>query len=696
MKKAIEIFKKAIRTGKETIEAAYFGRLWVLGLLFAFLMPSIFPGFDVQNQIPILPFVFLVALVYFVLLQGVLFLQRRYFKKYISNFVVEVFLLIFCIYTLKEILYSVNGIGVRDDEWEWGIAAALTVVPWIFAHCVTLFFQGKNRILHGIFSVLMAIAVAGSGYFVFSQGWDRTENPTLHEIYQNEKIVSKYSVEVVEYGPDKELDFGILRMSDRASTSGWKGKLRNKIMGYGLGNIPYKGKIYLPVGMENVPLLLFVHGNHNMIADNMGGYDYLGRFLASQGYAFVTVDHSIFNAYMGAGTGNENDARALSLLEHANRLKKENELPDSPLYNRFDFSKLVLGGHSRGGEAAATAAYFNQNDFLVDDGFYSLPEKLEIAGVLAVAPTYGQYLPSDHSVELSHLSYLVLQGTHDQDVSSFQGMNQYKYVHPGEGQIKKQVLISKANHGQFNANWGRRDKSYPNGFFLNTEDLLKKEDQEKILEVYALGFMGKIDGKEEEIWRNLPKYLPKTRYFQRYEKGHLEMVANFEEDSRLETATIPEGKIFGEDMGIWKEELFETSTGNPSKDHVVKISLPREKSFVLEWNPLENSPQSLSMDVAFEEEPMDLEIALTDAFGNRSVVSSKDWILWEEKEETALTKWQQIAEEYQYKNSLQTLEIPIKAFQENNPDLYPGQIQKMEIFSEEYGEIYLDNIGFYS
>jgi predicted dienelactone hydrolase len=95
--------------------------------------------------------------------------------------------------------------------------------------------------------------------------------------------------------------------------------------------------------------LFLIHGNHNWITDSYLGYGYLGDYLASHGYVVVSVDENACN-----GLSNENDGRAVLLLENIRQLEAYNNEEGNPLHQKIDYGNLALAGHSRGGEAIAT------------------------------------------------------------------------------------------------------------------------------------------------------------------------------------------------------------------------------------------------------------------------------------------------------------------------------------------------------
>ena len=66
-------------------------------------------------------------------------------------------------------------------------------------------------------------------------------------------------------------------------------------------------------------MLFIIHGNHEYPVKSYLGYEYLGEFLASWGYAMVSVDEQCCNDLWG-----ENDGRAILLLENIKKIREQN------------------------------------------------------------------------------------------------------------------------------------------------------------------------------------------------------------------------------------------------------------------------------------------------------------------------------------------------------------------------------------
>ena len=201
-------------------------------------------------------------------------------------------------------------------------------------------------------------------------------------------------------------------------------KERWKYWGFDAKRLPVNGRVWYPEGPGPFPLVLIVHGNHNMKDFSDPGYAYLGELLASRGYIMASVDENFLNGNLRA----ENDARGWMLLQHLVAWRRFNADSASPLFRKVDLTRIALMGHSRGGEAVAVAAAFNRLPRYPDDARVTFNFGFDIRTLVAIAPVDGQYRPADQGTPLTDVNYLVLHGAHDSDVSTFMGQRQFQRI----------------------------------------------------------------------------------------------------------------------------------------------------------------------------------------------------------------------------------------------------------------------------
>ena len=72
-------------------------------------------------------------------------------------------------------------------------------------------------------------------------------------------------------------------------------KDRKGYWGFDAKQFPVNGRVWYPEGAGPFPLVLVVHGNHNMKDFSDPGYQYLGEHLASRGFILVSVDENFLN-----------------------------------------------------------------------------------------------------------------------------------------------------------------------------------------------------------------------------------------------------------------------------------------------------------------------------------------------------------------------------------------------------------------
>lgn len=368
-------------------------------------------------------------------------------------------------------------------------------------------------------------------------------------------------------------------------SKGWGMKLRRWFWGFDFEKFPRNGLVWYPGGEGPFPLILCVHGNHNMAEFSDPGYGYLGELFASRGFIFVSVDENFFNGHLFGALNAENDGRGWMLLQHLKVWREWNETAGHLFYAKVDMANIGLIGHSRGGEAVAVAGAFNRLSHYPDDATVDFDFDFAIKAIVAIAPSDGQYKPAGRPTPLENVNYLTLQGAHDADVSSFVGARQYNRVRFTDGNywFKTYIYSYRSNHGQFNTVWGDNDWGKPWGMILNRKALLDAEDQRKMGAVYMIAFMEtSLKGKTGYIplfrdYRHGLEWLPDDIYINRFEDSTFRVVSDFEEDVDVTTATLEDGKIEAKNLAVWREENLGFRRSGTKDNNVVFLGwLPYE------------------------------------------------------------------------------------------------------------------------
>lgn len=496
-------------------------------------------------------------------------------------------------------------------------------------------------------------------------------------------------------------------------------KARELYWGFGVRELPINGRVWIPEGEGPFPLVLIVHGNHNMTDFSDTGYAYLGELLASRGFIFVSVDENFLNGGLWGTSSGENDARAWLLLKHLEVWREWSHDAGSPFYHKVDMSQIALIGHSRGGEAAALAASFNHLPRYPNDARKSWEFNFNIRSVIAIAPVDEQWRPADHPNPLKDVNYLVLQGSHDGDVYYFDGIQQYDRINfSGDDPdvFKAAVYIYRANHSQFNTSWGNTDKSGIIGYFLNRRALLPEAEQRQIAKVYISAFL-EATLKDKTVYRdifedyrNAGNWLPQTGYICQYEDPGMRFVADFEEDIDVTTTSIAGGEIVSLSLNRWRELAPRFRNQERQDNHVVRLGwsstsayyaldLPAGFNWGIEQDSLFVFKVADARQPEGVEQGLDFSIVLVDEDNQRAEVHLSDVLPLHTQFPALINKMPVWNEEY-YKDSseevFQTYRIPLKVFLEDYPSLDLSNLRQIRFEFDRVpsGTIYLDDIGF--
>ncbi|NES23010.1 MAG: MFS transporter [Symploca sp. SIO3E6] len=347
--------------------------------------------------------------------------------------------------------------------------------------------------------------------------------------------------------------------------SGW---LRTQYYGFGADALPLQACVWYPDGDGSFPLILIVHGNHAMENYSDPGYEYLGELFASRGYIFASVDENFLNVSMAnfanpiaLSLEEENDARGWLLLKHLQQWREWNDNPNHIFGGKVDMNRIVLMGHSRGGEAVATAALFNSLSHYPDDASVTFDFGFNLRGIVAIAPVDGRYKPREKRIPLVDVNYFTIHGSLDGDVESFMGLSVYERLSFSRDKFhfKSSLYVHGANHSNFNTSWGQCDIAAFLCWSLDTDSLMDAEEQRQIAKVYLSAFVETVMWEEKgylPIFSN-PVYgqewLPNTFYVANYQDSSYQMIADYEEDLDVSTGTLPGVIITSENLSKWSE-----------------------------------------------------------------------------------------------------------------------------------------------
>jgi hypothetical protein len=451
--------------------------------------------------------------------------------------------------------------------------------------------------------------------------------------------------------------------------------------------------------------------------------------LASRGIILASVDQNFLNYSAYADTlllnsmEGETDVRAWLLLEHLKAWQEWQDTPGNPFFQKVDMDNIALLGHSRGGEAVAIAALFNNLPYYPDDGTIAFDYGFNLRSIVALAPTDGEYRPAGQDVHLENVNYLVLHGTTDADVQSFLGTRQYSRISftDGDDWVKSAFYIYGANHGQFNTEWGRTDWPGIANTMYNVSQIMPGEDQRQIAKVTIAAFLeATLQGEDGYLplfrdYRTGADWLPDTIYLTQYEDSNTQFVATYDEDLNLATTTLANGTLAGDELTVWREQVVKLKpflsspldeltsavyigwdNGATSATPSYTVTLPEEGLTLDENSVLVLSLADAEEEVNASDTATDLTLEVTDTEGESAELPLSSFSLLQPQLEVHIMK-------PGFSNSVpaseiifQSFEFPLSEFVAENANFDPTSITTIRLVFDrtEAHVIVLDNLGF--
>jgi dienelactone hydrolase len=499
--------------------------------------------------------------------------------------------------------------------------------------------------------------------------------------------------------------------------TGLRARARARYWGFDSRRLPLQGRVFLPAGPGPFPLVVILHGQRSAETVSDRGFDYLATLLASRGAVAVSIDENFLNyslvdvlGALSVDLSEDMDARAWLLLEHLRLWRGWSEEAGHPLGGRVDMSRIVLVGHSRGGEAAALAAVFDRLRAHPAHGSFAFDYGFAIRGIVALAPPDGSVLPGGLPIRLQDVDYLVVHGSKDGEVPSYAGSRQYERVRfTTRGPwFKAGVYVRGADHSQFNSDWDA-DFAFPARLLQSRRALLPRADQERIAKTFVSAFVEAVlHGKDEyralfQDARTGASWLPPTDYLQQYADATTRVVADFEEDLDLATATLEGARISARGLTEWSEgRLTLRAFSSETRVAVLGWSRNPERPFYSVELPAAAAvpvPSRVTFhlaDVRGERaSPLDLEIEVQDRNGRSASrrLSSVGRLV--PPIPTEVFKTDLLDRRSSSEPVLQHFEIPLEGFRGADPGFDWHSLARLRFVfdASEGGRVALDDVG---
>jgi dienelactone hydrolase len=604
-----------------------------------------------------------------------------------------------------------------------------------------------NGIKKPISIILMLVALTANIYVFYLLTFEGFNNTlTVSDRYWRQNVPSanfidpsqegKYLVKEIFYGSGNDKrrpEYGssvVIKTQPVDATpffdqsTGFDNYMRKIYWGFNSKKYPINARVWYPVGEGRFPLVLVVHGNHSMIDYSDPGYEYLGKLLASRGFILASVDENFLNsAWSGDYNQGEVFTRGWLLLKHLENWRKWNSTKGNLFYRKIDMDHIALIGHSRGGAAVAVASVMNKLNKYHLDAKQKFNFNFSIKGIVQIAPNDPYNPQKDIPLKPENINYLILQGGFDQDMSWFMGNRVYNRLTFSDGNyhFKTALYIYRANHGQFNTSWGRKDYPAPAAWFLNLKPIMDGNDQREIAKLYISAFLeATLKGRNEYIplfkdYRQAGKILPKEYYINQFEDSKFKYIADYQEDLDVNTTSLKGCKIEGENLKTWSENalLFKDDWSSSQQNCGVYLGWDK-KDTTIKGKPQyaiqvsENALKALQIDSCKnlffficnnkeDKDTVDFTIELVTK-NTRVKKTFSSFRVLPPVLKTRLTKWNfiyTISKNKPVERVLQYVELPFSKFTRADQNFKPSEITQIRFIFDQTnaGEIFLDKVG---
>ncbi len=282
--------------------------------------------------------------------------------------------------------------------------------------------------------------------------------------------------------------------------------------------------------------------------------------------------------------------------------------------------------------------------------------------------------------------------------------------------MKAALFIHRANHSQFNEDWGVYDFAWPNRLLSDIDAQLNSDEQRYITKLYVSAFLDatlRSDKRFIPLFRDyglVENWLPKTAYISRFQDSTFRVIADFDTDIDPGTTSLLGGMIIGQGLSRWFQKDIDyhyflpfgsrsnrvmSVSWQAQEGEIPQLRFKLPKMSASRWKLYRADRIMFSIVCPDLQATPDVGIKLTDISGKSSQIQLSHAIALHQPLHYLLTKLN-ILEEPSPVLILQTVSIPLARFLEINPTLDQSRLREIDFVfnNDKPGTILLDDIGF--